>query len=70
MRLPPEAHDDIKSVLTEGKPAETIACIMNPFPGREFLTRFEALDAINLLAGMLMSDERFAGGKPKAIPEP
>lgn len=35
------------------------ARIMNPFPNKVLLTPSEAVQAINLLSGILMADERF-----------
>lgn len=36
--------------------------IPNPHPGKETLTRFEAMDAINFLSAALMADERHRDG--------
>jgi hypothetical protein len=35
------------------------ARIMNPFPNKILLTPSEAVQAINLISGLLMADERF-----------
>lgn len=45
-----------------GLPDKGDAYIQNPHYGKEHLTIFEAIDAINMLSGMIMSDLRFRGG--------
>jgi hypothetical protein len=43
------------------------ARIMNPFPGVMLLTPDEAVQAINILSGLLIADERFKQLKPEDI---
>jgi hypothetical protein len=43
-------------------PEATGEYIPNPHPGKELLTRFEAMDIINFLSAALMADERHRGG--------
>lgn len=45
-------------------PESTDEYIENPHYGKQYLTRFEALDVINMLSAMLMADTRFR----KSIP--
>ena len=57
MRLPdPQGKD-------EPIPQATDEYIENPHYGKQYLTRFEALDVINMLSSMLMADTRFRTGE-------
>jgi hypothetical protein len=60
--IPGSASDDITAIIDGDTPPRTIEVIPNPFPGKDVLTRFEAMDAINMLSAMLMADERHRGG--------
>jgi hypothetical protein len=65
MKTPEAASDDDVPVkIPDGNiPGTDEKYIPNPFPGREVLTRFEAMDAINLISAALMADERFRSGR-------
>lgn len=52
MELPKTAD----GVPSEEKPKENERYIINPYHGLEVLTRQEALNAINVLSGMLLID--------------
>ena len=43
-------------------PDTTNEYIRNPHFGKEYLTLFEAIDAINMLSGMIMADLRYREG--------
>jgi hypothetical protein len=53
MKLPESGADFIKPVVVKHK-----AFIRNPYHGKELLTKEEALDAANLLIGMVLINER------------
>lgn len=53
MRVPASASDNVPNVPTGNE-----QIISNPHYGKEYLTRFEALDAINMLSAILMADDR------------
>lgn len=57
-RIPDSASDDIMDIINGATPGDSAECIPNPFPGRETLTRYEALDALSLLSTALLMDER------------
>ena len=57
-RIPAAASDDIMDIIHGATPGDSVECIPNPFPGRETLTRYEALDALSLLSTALLMDER------------
>jgi len=54
MKIPDSAADPGHD--NESLPDANEAYIMNPYPGKELLTRHEALNAINALSGMLLID--------------
>ena len=58
MKVPGSAADEAVSV-----PVGNEQIISNPHYGKEYLTRFEALDAINMLSAILMADERTVAGE-------
>lgn len=58
LRIPDSASDDIMDIIHGATPGDATECIPNPFPGRETLTRYEALDALSLLSTALLMDER------------
>ncbi len=58
-----------KSGAVEEKGARNYAGarIMNPFPGVILLTPAEAVQAINILSGLMLADERFKQIKPEDV---
>lgn len=59
MNIPdPKMQNEIKDMTPDIKGSY----IPNPHPGKETLTRFEAMDAINFLSAALMADERHRDG--------
>jgi hypothetical protein len=58
LRLPLSGADSPGSVEAGCAPDRGEAYVPNPFFRKELLTRIEALDCINLLAGALIADER------------
>lgn len=61
-RLPSAASDDIREFIAGDAPCKNEAYIMNLYPGKELLTRVEALDTIAMISTMLLADERHRGG--------
>ena len=55
MRLP-ESAADLTPDSNQELPGMEEAYIMNPYPGKDLLTRHEALNIINVLSGMLLID--------------
>lgn len=58
MKTPTSASDNVPNV-----PVGNEQIISNPHYGKEYLTRFEALDSINMLSAILMADERTVAGE-------
>lgn len=57
---------DLPNDASECEPTEEKyagAFLLNPYRGKEKLTKAEALDAINILSGMVLLHERFEGSK-------
>lgn len=53
MNIPETGADELKNIPTTEE-----AYITNPFCGKEYLTPAEAIDAINMLSGMLLVDSK------------
>lgn len=60
MPLIPDPKVDLNN--TDMTPEIKGSYIPNPHPGKETLTRFEAMDSINFLSAALMADERHRDG--------
>ena len=56
MKLPTSASEKLER---QDLPDENEAVFINPYHGREKLTKHEAIDCINILSGELLADGHF-----------